>query len=174
MIFGNGKNQSKGETGFTLIELIVVMAIVATLVTLLMPVLGKGLARGRGAYCLNNLRQLGLAIEAYADDNAGLLPNAEPLPSVPIDAANPLPRIRDVLWLYVSKSESLFKCPNDAARFPTEGTSYEWNFLYGGRDLTRLRGTKSPLMYDYDNVHDDRGGSGTKNILFADGHVSAP
>jgi prepilin-type N-terminal cleavage/methylation domain-containing protein/prepilin-type processing-associated H-X9-DG protein len=58
-------------TGFTLIELLVVIAIIAVLMAILMPTLKQAREQGKRASCLNNLRQLILAWNLYADDNDG-------------------------------------------------------------------------------------------------------
>ncbi|MDH4239355.1 MAG: prepilin-type N-terminal cleavage/methylation domain-containing protein [Phycisphaerae bacterium] len=56
-------------TGFTLVELLVVIAIIALLMAMLLPALERAREQGKRAMCLNNLRQLMIAWNLYADDN---------------------------------------------------------------------------------------------------------
>ena len=66
--------QPSPPRGFTLVELLVVVAVVAILAALLLPALASAKERSKGAACLSNLRQIGLAIRAYADDSSGNIP----------------------------------------------------------------------------------------------------
>src|SRR5439155_20438681 len=55
--------------GFTLIELLVVIAIIAILAAILFPVFAQARDKARGAACLSNLKQMGMALMMYMQDN---------------------------------------------------------------------------------------------------------
>jgi prepilin-type N-terminal cleavage/methylation domain-containing protein len=60
--------------GFTLIELMVVVAIIAVLAALLLPALASANGAGKRAACVSNLRQIGIGVQAYANDSDGRIP----------------------------------------------------------------------------------------------------
>lgn len=67
-------NGFRCSRAFTVVELMVVVAIIGILATLILPPLGRAKSRGQSIYCLNNLRQLGLSLHMYAGDNEDALP----------------------------------------------------------------------------------------------------
>ncbi len=66
-----------GQRAFTLIELLVVIAIIGLLAALVFPALRQALERGRATTCLNNMRQIGLAVIHYAADNDQRFPRSQ-------------------------------------------------------------------------------------------------
>jgi prepilin-type N-terminal cleavage/methylation domain-containing protein/prepilin-type processing-associated H-X9-DG protein len=65
---------SCSHKGFTLLELLVVIFIIAILAALLLPALSKAKRKGQGVYCLNNGKQMMIAMELYCSDNGDFFP----------------------------------------------------------------------------------------------------
>lgn len=126
---------------FTLIELLVVIAIIAILAAILFPVFARVRENARQTACLSNLRQIGLAIQQYAQDWEDTLPNCLPID----EAGNPQnPRnLHQMLFPYI-KNRQVFLCPSDYTNlfggnsiFEGLGSSYQ---TYGERDTRDKRG----------------------------------
>jgi prepilin-type N-terminal cleavage/methylation domain-containing protein/prepilin-type processing-associated H-X9-DG protein len=127
--------------GFTLVELLVVIAVIAVLAALLLPVLSRAKATAQAASCLNNLKQWGLATQLYASDNADCLPR-EGLPNpqadqgqleptnkawyVQLPAELNLPFYRDMPWrtnASVGNAGTIWLCPANSRRCDASGKS---------------------------------------------------
>jgi prepilin-type processing-associated H-X9-DG protein/prepilin-type N-terminal cleavage/methylation domain-containing protein len=159
---------------FTLVELLVVVSIIAVLIGIILPSIGKARESGRRVRCVSNMKQVGHAITSYCMDNDGGFPGTAPTAA---------PRRED--WIYwqtkptapaptdafhVSKSPvlktlgtqdvAIVRCPSDdidaRAVTSTYGTyqySYVMNYLMtafpapavpSGKSIARLTGVKSP------------------------------
>lgn len=155
------------STGFTLTELLVVMAIIGVLASLTLPALSAAKQRAIRVHCLNNLRQIAVTVRLYADDNAGRLPT--------IVAANTNPpaglRLRQALG---GEVPAMFRCRGDRGGYhERNGSSYDWNEEFNGRLLHGSRadrdgaGRTGALVFDHEPWH------GPKcNGAFPDGHVA--
>lgn len=69
------------RAAFTLIELLVVVAVIALLISILLPALSAARARARVSVCMSNLRQVGLSLASYAEDHNGQVPRGAAKPS---------------------------------------------------------------------------------------------
>src|ERR1017187_1418647 len=105
-----GFNAAKG---FTLLELLLVVAIIAILAALLLPALGRAKAKAQQPVCTNNLRQIGLAIRMYAEDSSDAFPPATNSPPASFNAYTML--MKSYVGLTGTKPEraKLFACPAD-------------------------------------------------------------
>jgi prepilin-type N-terminal cleavage/methylation domain-containing protein/prepilin-type processing-associated H-X9-DG protein len=73
----------KLKRGFTLIELLVVIAIIAILASLMLPALARAKQKAHNASCISNLRQWGIGLNMYIDDNSQTLPDFSIASSTP-------------------------------------------------------------------------------------------
>ena len=135
------KNQNGIAKAFTLIELLVVISIISLLIAVLLPALGKARKAANASVCLNNNRQIGLAMFTYTTDskqfyptNTGSWVNEEPFFFAP--------------WRLLLQSSKLslnvLSCPEDdysARMLPAANWGFGLNiaYIYGIPDATKVR-----------------------------------
>ncbi len=99
--------------GFTLVELLVVIGIIALLISILLPALSKARDSAQSALCMSNLRQEGLAIGMYASDSFGFFPPYR-LTTTFANGAYKQPYVFEYLpGIYLSAKAKTFTCPVD-------------------------------------------------------------
>jgi prepilin-type N-terminal cleavage/methylation domain-containing protein len=101
---------TKRKSGFTLIELLVVVAIIAVLIAVLLPALGKAKDQAKTVKCASNLRQIGIALQAYSNESDGYILPAQ-------SKQNGLGSLSDNIWCGVNVLGPLwgFSTANPAA-----------------------------------------------------------
>jgi prepilin-type N-terminal cleavage/methylation domain-containing protein/prepilin-type processing-associated H-X9-DG protein len=178
---------------FTLVELLVVVAIIAILAGLIMPALGNARRRARSIACVSNLSNIGKAFMMYLQDNKEIFPRAAQKKYYNNGSlASSDPKIVEVLENQLPQDNKVYWCPEDSGEkfFKLQGSSYEYNSFLAGRSLARpsrrTGATNLPVMFDYEPFHrnysfstsldsedfnPDDGKYGGKNYLFLDGHV---
>lgn len=96
--------------GFTLIELLVVVAIIVILIAILLPSLAQARESAKAVACGSNLRQIGLGINMYEQDQNGFIPPVivvNALGQTPIGPPKNAYFWNDVLWFYISSVQEI-------------------------------------------------------------------
>ena len=163
---GNSDKPMKTSRGFTLIETLVVVAIIAVLAGIAYPVSRSFVDKSREAACLGKLRGLGAGLQGYLQDHNQLMPELAQGRTSKTDEAAVL---ETVLMPYLDSKEA-FQCPADKEHYEKTGCSYFWNTLENGLHVTKLamfriedRPDKIPLIYDKEPWHPNR-----VNFLYGD------
>jgi len=96
--------------GFTLLELLVVIAVIAILAALLLPVISSAKAKAKRTTCLNNLKQVNLSVGMYAGDNRDTLPDLGPATFITYQEG-----VKSYVGLNSQSSpeDKIFTCPAD-------------------------------------------------------------
>lgn len=158
------------DAGFTMIELIAVMAIITLLVGFILPAIFRARESGKRTHCISNLRQMGQALQIYYTDGNYRYPICDGIPSVP-----GAPQFFEVLEPYL-KNQNIFHCPADRVYFKSEGSSYTWNTFLNNADVDSrtfivlipgVLPSNTPGVTDKESFHR----KGFVNALFADYHA---
>ena len=101
--------------GFSMVELLVVIGIIALLAGLLLSAVSRVRESAQSARCLSNLHSISVAFHAYASEN---------------DLRFPEPAATNVSWEFMLQpylsQTMVFGCPSDLEVFPATGSSYDW------------------------------------------------
>ena len=139
-----GGRRTARDRGFSLVELVVVMAIITVLAAIMFPMIFTAREAARRRVCMSNLRQIGMALQMYAGDHGGRLP---PVPRgeksaaemdmiCVLDASESVKArfgidhtVADVLMPYVGNRE-IFRCPSYAPPEAPWDECPRWGYVY--------------------------------------------
>jgi len=166
------RDASFSVVGFSLVELLIVIGIIAILAALLLPALDKAKQKAQAIQCMSSHRQLALAWRMYSDDNHDRLLYASELPDQPetslaswitgtldFSSSNPSNWNADLtikqspMWPYCGNNLQIWKCPSDRSFVVVDGEpkprvrSMSMNIFLGGWGGTD--GHWGPVFSDY-------------------------
>jgi hypothetical protein len=154
--------------------------VIGILAALLLPVLGGARESGRSTACISNLRQIGVGLQLYVQDNDHRFPIIyDALPSTnSVTLSNAVATLDRALSNHVGEVK-IFGCPSDDRQlFERTGSSFSWNVLLNGQLAENLEmfqrryeAHQVPLVFDKEPFHRARGRDKGVNYLYADSHI---
>jgi prepilin-type N-terminal cleavage/methylation domain-containing protein/prepilin-type processing-associated H-X9-DG protein len=168
-----------GAVAFSLVELLVVIAVIGILAAISLPVIQRAQEEGRATACISNLHQIGMALQLYVDSNNNTLPIMRDAPTDTNQlATNTFPTVNVVLGSELGNTNVL-RCPSDfQGIYQLTGSSYSWNSLLNGENANHLvvlgmnfKPQAIPVFFDKESFHAARGPKKAVNYLYADGHI---
>ena len=156
-------------SGFTLVELLVVIGVIAILIAVTLPALRGARTAAMSVGCQNNLRSLFAATTSYLHDHERILPWAQVIVWYPIGDEAPLPAVGSYMDAALPRMENgvvltgqPWLCPEDQSWGAQSGTSYDYfpaliMGIVGHRETSRLleEQPRTPLWTDHLPYHRD-------------------
>lgn len=130
--------------GFTLMELMVVIAVIIILAGFLTPALSRARKQARKVECMNNLKQLSIAFHSYALDYSELFPSTQ----AQLTGGE-----------YLPAGSTIFQCPASNLTYEIDTNVY-----------SETASAESWLLQDASTIHPS---PGRINVLYVDGHVAS-
>ena len=171
------------KSGFTLIEILVVLAIIGLLAGILIPQVTGGMAKARRTQCLNNLHALGTVASTYAADHKGRLPKV----GSGGDYESYSAMVRGLYEDEYVETFDIFVCPLDTERAVCRGGADSFSsganssYLYfAGYSMLKAEGRTAELPLFCDRARGggtapltdaDNHGASWRNVVYLDGHT---
>jgi prepilin-type N-terminal cleavage/methylation domain-containing protein len=168
----------RSRHAFTLIELLVVIGIIALLISILLPVIGRVQEVGRRTACAAQLKDIGNMFNMYLNDHQQRVPRVNPVPSV-VPKIVDAPAIYEVLFEYHKTNPAkVFQCPadriiNEASTivgdvdtyFGRDGTSYLYNVFFNAFAYDEQTGINKRWQDAISDASRPRGPSGRQRTV---------
>lgn len=149
-----GQRRHRDAAGLTLVEVLVVVALLAIMLAVMLPTLTNVRAEGFRAGCEQNLLEVGRGVARSMADADGALPRARSL-APPVMEASGHPPLSVVLVGRIRARASAFACPGDGSSlYAISGTSYYYNAALAGARVEQLSSppATTPLVWDADQT----------------------
>jgi prepilin-type N-terminal cleavage/methylation domain-containing protein/prepilin-type processing-associated H-X9-DG protein len=179
----------RSRRGFTLVELLIVIAIVALLLSILLPGLSSAREHARRTVCASNMRQLLLANQMYAGEHGNhacpgaakmIIQNLHRWHGARTTLSEPFDPTRGPLFAYLGDGTGVRKCPTlrgvsqDAnAAFELGNGGYGYNNAFVGRQLRHIAGPYNIVETDESGAALDRVANPGQTVMFTDSAFAA-